>query len=202
MEWTAARIVGHNVKKTRERLGMTGAVLGAKMGAIFREDGKPWPRQTVSLLEGGDRVMVAAEVVALAEVLDVRVADLYAPPAGVEEVQAGTRCVSVERLAAPVGGDPHIEALGEALKASELARVRIEALARAQRVIVADALAALRGDGPAPRPAGDRVADALQRVAVDAADDLYAEAAAARDSLPDLADVLDRPHGEDEDGDR
>lgn len=107
--------------------------------------------------------------------------------------------MSVERLAAPVGGDPHVEALGEALKASELARGRIEALARAQRVIVAGALAALRGDDPAPRPAGDRVADVLQRVAVDAADDLYAEATAAGKPLPDLADVLDRPHGEDED---
>lgn len=145
--------------------------------------------------------MMAAEVVALAEVLDVRVADLYAPPAGVEEVQTGARRVSVERLAVPVSGDPHVEALGEALKAAELARGRIASLARAQRVVVADALAALHGDDPSPRPAGDRVADALQRVDAEAAADLYTEAS-AREPLPDLTDVLGRPHGDDADGGR
>ena len=56
------------------------------------------------MMEAGDRKMIAAEVAALAHILDTTVADLFTPPAEAETVSAGSLMLPAEALAAPVGG--------------------------------------------------------------------------------------------------
>jgi transcriptional regulator with XRE-family HTH domain len=92
-----AQVIGHNVKTRREQLGMTGDELGQRAGGALSSDGKPWPRQTVYMVERGERAMAAAEVAVLAEVLDIPIAQLFQAPSGAD-VTAGTMPVSPETL--------------------------------------------------------------------------------------------------------
>lgn len=146
MTWTLPKVIGHNVRARREALGMTATTLGKKVGSIFGKDGKAWPRQTVSLMESGERSMVAAEVAALAQILDVRVADLFAPPAEVETIAAGSMTIPAEKLTAPVEGDADTIALSDDLRALDRARAEIFAAVEAQETILGNARTALRGD--------------------------------------------------------
>jgi len=68
-----------------------------RIGEIF---GKPWPRQTVYLLEQGERRLAAEEVVAIAVVLDVSIDDLFTPNTDVDDVQVGRLRIPRERLVA------------------------------------------------------------------------------------------------------
>jgi hypothetical protein len=74
---------------------MTAETLGERLGEIL---GNPLPRQTVYLLEQGGRRLAAEEVVALAIVLDVSVAELFTPWGDVDQVQVGERSYPRERL--------------------------------------------------------------------------------------------------------
>jgi transcriptional regulator with XRE-family HTH domain len=92
---TPAQVIGENVKTLREHQGMTAEDFGTRLGEIL---GKPWPRQTVYLLEQGGRRLAAEEVVAIALVFDVPIADLFTPPLSVDAVQVGQRFLPREQL--------------------------------------------------------------------------------------------------------
>ncbi|MGO1263825.1 helix-turn-helix transcriptional regulator [Brevibacterium aurantiacum] len=141
--WTMTQVIGHNVKTRRETQQMTAKNLGVTAGGIF---GKAWPPQTVYMMEAGDRKMIAAEVAALAHILDTTVADLFTPPAEAETVSAGSLMLPAEALAAPVGGDADTAALADDLRALDRSRAEILTAVRAQEELLGNARTALRGD--------------------------------------------------------
>ncbi|HCG56404.1 MAG TPA: XRE family transcriptional regulator [Brevibacterium sp.] len=137
------RVIGHNVRARRDALGITAATLGQRVGDAL---GKPWPRQTIYLMESGERAMIAAEVAVLTQILDTTVADLFTPPAEVETVTAGSLTIPAENLSAPVGGDADAAALADDLRALDRSRGEILAAVRAQEELLGNARSALRGD--------------------------------------------------------
>lgn len=141
--WTMPRVIGHNVRVRRDALGITAATLGQRVGEAL---GKPWPRQTIYLMESGERAMIAAEVAVLTQILDTTVADLFTPPAEVESVSAGSLTISADALAAPVGGDADTAALADDLRALDRSRAEILTAVRAQEELLGNARTALRGD--------------------------------------------------------
>lgn len=68
--------IGAFVRWAREAHGMSQAELGERLSE--RLD-KPWTRQAVWSAEKGGRAFTAAELVALAEVLDVTIEELFRP---------------------------------------------------------------------------------------------------------------------------
>lgn len=193
-EWTPARVIGANVKAARERRGTSAAALGAEIGKYL---GKAWPRQTVYLVESGERAMVAAEVVVLAEVLDLRVADLFAPPAGVTEVAAGTLRVPASRLAVPTGEDTDWETLADIFEAVGEVRGGLYRDVMALWQIVDDARAAIRGEDLPEAPRGGGVRDTMARSVMEEVDDIYERVRArrGRGPLPPLGHVAESGDG-------
>jgi transcriptional regulator with XRE-family HTH domain len=163
---TPAFVIGQNVKALRENRGETAEEFGIRIGAIF---GKPWPRQTVYGMEQGQRRLAAEEVVAIAFLLDVSIADLFVPSADVDEVQVGSWRVPRERLLTQ--GQQDSERLyGVARHAQALHRSipEIFQLLRAQQLVVGDIDLALRGEPPwrplaRPDPTLRPLNDALRR---------------------------------------
>ncbi|WP_016691454.1 helix-turn-helix domain-containing protein [Rhodococcus rhodochrous] len=76
---TIEEVIGTRIQQRREQLGLSQAKLGEMLAATL---GKPWSRQAVSLAEKGGRAFVAAELVALAESLDISIAQLFVPSTG------------------------------------------------------------------------------------------------------------------------
>lgn len=144
VELTVAQVVGLNVRQRRDQLGMTAAELGAKVGEAF---GKPWPRQTVYLMESGERAMVAAEVAALAVILDVSVPSLFRPPAEPDRVTAGGLEVPAETLA---GSEPDLDELARLLRVISGSSQELATRARVLAEIVATAQGAFAGVKPDP----------------------------------------------------
>lgn len=161
--WTVAQVIGHNVKTRREQLGMTGDDLGRLAGAALTSDGKPWPRQTVYMVERGERAMVAAEVSALAYLLRTTVAELFMPPSEGGEVTLGSLKL---RAGHPVFTGAYLsddertptEAALSSLRAAQRAQEAIEAAAREQRWLIYQTQNTLLGL-PAPKPRGQGAAD-------------------------------------------
>lgn len=141
---TPAQVIGENVRRLRV-IRMTAEEFGARIGKVF---GKPWPRQTVYLLEQGKRRLAAEEVVAIGAVLDVSIADLFTPPAEVDQVQVGRLTIPRERLlTGRRAGEQlyeiarHIEALFKSMK-------DLDRLVEAQRLVMANVENATRGKPP------------------------------------------------------
>ncbi|MEU3413739.1 helix-turn-helix transcriptional regulator [Streptomyces sp. NPDC006658] len=67
-------VIGANVQWIREDQGMTQAQLGEAVAAHL---GKPWSRQAVSAAEKGRRAFSAADLLALALVLDVTIPSFF-----------------------------------------------------------------------------------------------------------------------------
>lgn len=67
--------IGENVRAHRERVGLTQAEMGRRMGEAMA--GKGWTRQAVSQIESGARQLTASELLWLAAVLSVTVPQLY-----------------------------------------------------------------------------------------------------------------------------
>lgn len=168
--WTAQQIVGHNVKTRREAHQMTAKSMGIAMGEVF---GKTWPPQTVYMMEAGERKMVAAEVVALAHILETTVADLFSPPSVVETVEVGTLRVPAEALMEPIGDDADLEALARDLRALDRARVTIGGALDAQWIILDRARTSLRGETEPEPPQGDNPWEIAVRGQMEAADAYY-----------------------------
>lgn len=102
MAWTMPQVIGRNIKERRESLGMTAKSLGEKMGAAFPKTGtnetkiiKAWPTSAVYMMEAGDRSMIADEVAALSQILDMSLVQMFTPPMEAKKVQAGD--ISIER---------------------------------------------------------------------------------------------------------
>lgn len=77
-------MVGQRIAELRkQRDEMTQAQLGEKLRGVL---GGTWPRQTVSLVEKGERSLNVPELLALAKVLEVTVGRLLFPSPGVEQV--------------------------------------------------------------------------------------------------------------------
>lgn len=158
MNWTMPQVIGHNAKAKREAMGMTAAALGEKIGEVF---GKPWPRQTVYMMENGERAMVAQEVVALSQLLDMPLLQLFTPPADVQSIIAGTLSVPAEALLAKASDDEHMKQLGHALRGLEQTRGKLFALAQQQQTLLDEAKNALLGQPPKELSQHDRLRDDL-----------------------------------------
>ena len=146
---TAAAVIGHNVRERRKDR-FTAEQLGARIGELL---GKAWPRQTVYLLEQGERKLSAEEVVALSEVLDVSVSDLFTPPAWADEVQVGEVAVPRERLISR--GQEDGQHLYEVARHTQALRRSVQEAQRvmaAQQVVLANIDNALRGKPPIQPP--------------------------------------------------
>jgi transcriptional regulator with XRE-family HTH domain len=76
--------VGQRVRDRRDELGMTQEEFGRQLGHWL---GKPWSRSTVSVAENGRRAFTAAEIVAIALVLDTSPSRLFMPPAEPGEIR-------------------------------------------------------------------------------------------------------------------
>lgn len=71
------QVIGDNVKRLREGLGISQAELGEEVGVRL---GTKWIPQTVSAAERGKRQFIAAEIVVLAHVLKCRIQYLFESP--------------------------------------------------------------------------------------------------------------------------
>lgn len=96
---TPEELVGRRITEFRERLGITQQQLGERVGDLL---GREWPRQTVSAAEKGKRAFTAAELFALAHVLDTWASRLMVPPvdAPVVTMPSGTELRGLD-LTAP-----------------------------------------------------------------------------------------------------
>lgn len=98
-------VIGHNMLQVREDRGMSQAQLGEALVAYL---GKSWSRQAVSAAEKGRRAFTAAELLALAHVLETTLYRLMTPPVSVKSVDMPAAGVTVSaktlsRLALPTG---------------------------------------------------------------------------------------------------
>lgn len=84
LEATASvgEVIGWNIRE-RRAARWTQPEFGRLIGTVLP---KQWPAQTVSSAEKGERAFAAAEVVALAHLLEVSVAALFNPPLPVQRV--------------------------------------------------------------------------------------------------------------------
>lgn len=97
--------IGKNVLGIREDRDMSQAELGEALAAYL---GKPWSRQAVSAAEKGRRAFTAAELLALAHVLDTTLYRLMTPPVEALHVEMPAEGVTVStrtltRMALPTG---------------------------------------------------------------------------------------------------
>jgi transcriptional regulator with XRE-family HTH domain len=136
---TVAQVVGQNVRRRRSQLGMTAAALGVRVGSAF---GKMWPRQTVYLMESGERAMVAAEVAVIAKVLEVPVSKLFEPITS-DPIIAGSMVIPPETLA-PASA-PELDAVANSLRELEQTNAELVNLADEQSRLVRDARNAFYG---------------------------------------------------------
>ncbi|MFW0773556.1 helix-turn-helix domain-containing protein [Paenarthrobacter nitroguajacolicus] len=74
MAKTIEQVIGENVKRLREKKGMSQAEMGETVGMLL---GSKWIPQTVSAAERGKRQFIAAEMLVLADVLGCRVQYLF-----------------------------------------------------------------------------------------------------------------------------
>ena len=146
---TPAQVIGENVKTRREH-HMTAEEFGQRIGEYF---GKPWPRQTVYMMEQGRRRLAAEEVVAIALILDVSIADLFTPPAEIDRVQVGSQRFPRERLLTQGEKDSeHLYEIARHTHALERSIRDIHQAVRAQRLVVANIELALLGKPPIGEP--------------------------------------------------
>jgi len=75
--WTMPRVIGHNVRIRRERLGLSQAELGQQIGHYT---GSPWTRQQVFNAEKGGRSFTATEVAGVSLATGLVPALLFQPP--------------------------------------------------------------------------------------------------------------------------
>lgn len=99
---TIGAVLGQNVAEARTRRGLSQVELGEAVAPYL---GRPWPRQTVSLVEQGRRAFTAEEVLALAHVLQTTPGLLFRVSPDVEAVTIGD--VEVARREVQSGAKPN-----------------------------------------------------------------------------------------------
>jgi transcriptional regulator with XRE-family HTH domain len=80
----AEEFIGQRIRDRREELAMTQEDLGLRVGNLL---GRAWSRQTVSAAEKGRRAFTAAELLAIAHVLETRAPRLLTPPLELAEIE-------------------------------------------------------------------------------------------------------------------
>lgn len=155
--WTMPKVIGHNVRKRRDELGITAAALGEQVGNVF---GKIWPRQTVYMMEAGDRSMIASEVAALAHILTTTPAALLTPPLEAERVTVGTLDIDRSALILDKQEDSPAETVLQFLRGLQRSQAATSQIVQDQGWLLLEAENALRGhaaftDPGTPGPSGD-----------------------------------------------
>lgn len=77
------QLVGRRLAEIRESRGMSQADLGQELGKLLK---RPWPRQTVSAAEKGERAFTATELLALAWILETPVEQFLIAPSDVRAI--------------------------------------------------------------------------------------------------------------------
>lgn len=79
---TIEQVIGRQIQELRLKLDPPApqAEVGRRLGQYLA---KPWPRQSVSHAEAGNRAFTAVELVAFSSVFGVPIAELLKPPPGV-----------------------------------------------------------------------------------------------------------------------
>lgn len=77
-------MVGRRIAELRQRRQLSQAELGKSVGVVT---GREWHRQTVSVIEKGERGVTGADLIALARVFGVTVARLLLPEVGIDRVE-------------------------------------------------------------------------------------------------------------------
>lgn len=96
--------IGRRIATLRERAGMSQAELGEYLGDLLTAS---WPRQSVSVAEKGGRKLTAAELYAIALVLNVPVAQLFVAPPELDVVEFPSgKTVEAAALHGPHRPDP------------------------------------------------------------------------------------------------
>lgn len=154
------QVIGQNVAKHRKRREWNQTELGAFME---QQLGKPWQRQRVWAVENGKSTFGAADLCALAAVLDVTVSDLFTAQ---EPVHVGDVLWTAERLAEAVEGVPdeieqRLKDVAEILGAAEDVRTEIQTRLMQQMLILGDAEVRLRGLPLASGPQGTEDPNAI-----------------------------------------
>lgn len=90
-------VIGANIVERRSQQELSQTELGEALGQYLE---KPWSRQAVHTAEKGRRAFTAAELIALALVLDIELPELLAPPlqARHEEVELPRGSVNARAL--------------------------------------------------------------------------------------------------------
>jgi hypothetical protein len=140
---TPAQVIGKNVKRLRG--SMPAEQFGTRIGEIL---GKPWPRQTVYLLEQGEHKLIAEEVVAISTVLGTPIADLFTPPAEVDQVKVGRRLVSREQLLTGQQAGEQLYEIARHTQALMRSIKDLNELVAAQRLVIENIERAGRGEPP------------------------------------------------------
>ena len=142
-------VIGHRLRAERERQGMTLKAMGQELETYL---GKPWTPQAVWQAERGQRDFGAAQLLALALVLEIPVAQLLAPLEGDQLMTLpngyALSAKDVERLFMAVAAPDGAELIDQEIALERTAAEISDALgqltnARAQVYVVADQLMTL-----------------------------------------------------------
>lgn len=129
---TIEEVIGQRIQELRNQMDppVSQAEIGRRLGDFLS---KPWPRQSVSHAEGGNRAFTAVELAAFASVYAVPVADLVEPPPGVRVVfpsgldwEPNVRTVSEGDLTEVVKGIDELERAAQYLRSQhEMTRTNL-----------------------------------------------------------------------------
>jgi transcriptional regulator with XRE-family HTH domain len=150
--------IGKQIARFREARQMSLTQLGEAMGKYLD---KPWSRQAVHQAERGRRAFTAAEMAALALVLETSVPALFlADAAPIELPGAAVSAEDYQAILLYAGDDAPLDGIEELLMALHdirqiLSRPALARLAKIERVAeeVASAAPPAPGPGPQRRPA-------------------------------------------------
>lgn len=145
------QFVGQRVKQRREELTLTQEQFGQELAPYL---GKAWSRSTVSVAESGGRAFTAAELVAIALVLETRAARLITPGVDVRSIEFPSRLSLPAGAVAPITGpaDQQLASvwadLQQALKSTEDTNSAVRSAAEKLFKLIAMAdLATMDSDG-------------------------------------------------------
>lgn len=188
--WSGPELIGHRIKARREELRMTARELGQRMGEMVAKGGKPWPPQTVYMMESGERAMVVNEVIAAAHLLGIPVMELFRPPIAeidhVAGVEVGGVPIESDTLATSnIDIDAGTMQAAHAIRAIDRVRAEMFTLTQQQYVLIDDAKNALLGRPLAKLPEGEKAHVVATRIMMDDARSWYEK------NFTELQELLD-----------
>jgi transcriptional regulator with XRE-family HTH domain len=146
----ASEVAGERIRQARKESGLSQTALGQALADYF---GAPWLRPTVAQMEVGRRSFTAAELLAIAHLLDRPLTWFFTPAHSVTEIAVSrSRSLPVEEV---------LRALRTEIGTDEVRARLQEAITEANRALIILSPAAARGEALAPtvettsRPSGD-----------------------------------------------